>query len=65
MLREYYLYRNLVHCNWGWEGRCDGYYSFNVFDLRNGATIQDGSNSSGTQNRYYNLDIQAITYNLQ
>ena len=54
-----------MHCNWGWEGRCDGYYSFNVFDLRNGATIQDGSNSSGTQNRYYNLDIQAITYNLQ
>lgn len=65
LLKQYYQTRNYVHCNWGWGGSCDGYYSFNVFDLRNGATIQDGSNSSGTQNRYYNLNIRAITYNLQ
>lgn len=65
LLSQYYQTRNYVHCNWGWGGSCDGYYSFNVFDLRNGAKIQDGSDSSGTQNRYYNLNIRAITYNLQ
>lgn len=24
----------LVHCNYGWEGRCDGYYTSGVFDTR-------------------------------
>ena len=24
---------NLVHCNYGWGGSCDGYYSSGVFDL--------------------------------
>ncbi len=23
---------NLVHCNFGWGGKCDGYYAHHVFD---------------------------------
>lgn len=25
---------NLLHCNFGWKGKCDGYYSSGVFDPR-------------------------------
>lgn len=25
---------NLVHCNFGWKGKCDGYYAHHVFDTR-------------------------------
>lgn len=30
-------YCNVVHCNFGWEGKCDGYYNCNVFDVSSGA----------------------------
>ena len=25
---------NLLHCNYGWGGLCDGYYSSGIFDTR-------------------------------
>lgn len=33
--RSYYM----VHCNWGWNGFCDGYYLFGWFDLLNGMNL--------------------------
>jgi hypothetical protein len=65
LLREYYLYRNLVHCNWGWEGVCDGYYETSVFDLNNGAIIPDEGTSGTTKTFCYNLGIDAIIYNFE
>lgn len=38
-----------VHCNFGWGGSCDGYYTYNVFNT-----------SAGN----YNTDNQMITYSL-
>ena len=64
LLREYYLYRNLVHCNWGWEGVCDGYYESNVFDLTDGAIIPDEEDPS-TMHRHYNIQVAALIYNLE
>lgn len=61
---EYHEYRNLIHCNWGWDGKCNGYYVMNVFNLNNGAIIPDGGNS-GTEPKLYNLEIKTLTYNLQ
>ncbi len=38
-----YQTRELVHCNFGWGGRADGYYHFKVFDTRNGPVATDAS----------------------
>ena len=61
---EYYDYRNLIHCNWGWNGKCNGYYVMNIFNLTNGAIVPDEENPS-SESKYYNLKIKALTYNLQ
>ncbi len=65
VLSEYFNTRSYVHCNWGWGGSCDGYYLTNVFNLSNGAEIQDGNTSSGESNVDFSHDIAIITYNLQ
>ena len=28
------LYQNLIHCNWGWNGNCNGYFIIGAFDNR-------------------------------
>lgn len=32
MIPEYTRYKEYVHCNWGWNGGCDGYFIFKAFD---------------------------------
>lgn len=61
---EYYETRDYVHCNWGWNGSCDGYYITNVFKLNNGAPIPD-EGTSGTSNRHYNQYLKALTYDFE
>lgn len=61
---EYYEIRNYVHCNWGWNGSCDGYYITNVFNLSNGAPIPD-EGTTGTSNRHYSQYLKAITYDFE
>lgn len=36
--------RTLVHCNFGWWGRANGYYEFKVFDTTNGPVAFDEDN---------------------
>ena len=31
----------IVHCNWGWNGLCNGFYYTGVFDTRESAVIHD------------------------
>ena len=63
LIGEYYVNRDYVHCNWGWNGSCNGYYITNVFNLNNGAPIPDeGTNGSG--NLYLDSTIVAIKYNI-
>lgn len=63
-IEEFYQYQKYVHCNWGWEGKCDGYYVMNIFDLRYGAPIPDETTPK-KEEKYYNIDIKAMTYNLE
>ena len=32
-------YYNLLHCNWGWNGRDNGYYLSKVFNTNNPANL--------------------------
>lgn len=61
---EYYETRDYVHCNWGWNGNCDGYYITNVFKLNNGAPIPD-ENTSGSMIFTFNMSTLAITYDFE
>ena len=63
-IEEFYQYQRYVHCNWGWQGECDGYYVMNIFDLKYGASIPDESEPT-TRDWHYNQYIQAIVYNLE
>lgn len=60
--------QKLVHCNWGWGGRCNGYYYSGTLDLNNGGVIQDnplGSNGGKeTKKLDFNWWFRLITYKL-
>lgn len=59
---------NLVHCNFGWSGKCDGYYTSGIFNTRtplptNRIDAAKGDiQHAGPEN--YNLSLQLITYSL-
>ena len=39
-----------VHCNWGWHGRCDGYYMSELFNLYEGADYWDENIDNDPEN---------------
>lgn len=60
---EYYC---LVHCNFGWGGKCDGYYWYDLFDttkrldsdkIDTGAGDYAGSNGSADYKFAYNFKM--------
>lgn len=61
---EVYDTRDYVHCNWGWNGNCNGYYYTNVFNLNNGAEIPDENSAVNTNNLNLNYLTIALKYNL-
>ena len=53
-----------VHCNWGWDGRNNGYYISKAFDTNAGAIIYESPGDfqiSGTSNYKYHLQYSIIT----
>ena len=60
---EQILWVNLVHCNYGLRGQCDGYYTSGVFDLQN---VQETIYSIGDKNfsidRNYSSNVHFIEY---
>lgn len=55
-----------MHCNYGWEGTCDGYYTSGVFNPSNqlnldhlDLTIGD---SAGTKPYNFNLELYYYKY---
>ncbi len=59
---------NLVHCNYGNSGLCDGYYTSGIFDTRtplptNRIDTENGDIQHAGQYNY-NLSLQLITYSL-
>lgn len=58
-----------VHCNFGWAGSCDGYYSFAIFDLSTALPDADtvgeinDISSAMTYNRYHD-NMHGVFYSL-
>lgn len=61
-----------VHCNYGWHGACNGFYTYDVFDTRAGAKEYSeaeeeyqknrNANGSGTGNGNYHILTNVITF---
>lgn len=52
-----------VHCNWGWDGWCDGYFLDNIYDTRYRPYLRDEKDiSSGAQTntRQYNFRYNTV-----
>lgn len=60
-----YREQQLVHCNWGWGGSCNGYYSQGVFNLKKGTVdIEEGLGETNSDNNYnFNWFLRVISYN--
>lgn len=61
-----------VHCNFGWSGNCDGYYTFNIFDLTDFVSSEDripeiGDNFGAYSSDSYIYDnlIAIVKYSLE
>ncbi len=56
-------YQIMVHCNFGWDGFCDGFYISGVFDLSNGAeVVAPGDNYFDSTNANYWSGNKLIYY---
>lgn len=59
---------NLLHCNFGEAGKCDGYYSSGVFDMTNMRDDDEYEPDYGdiqyTGLYDYNLELEILTYSL-
>lgn len=51
--------QTLVHCNWGWHGDCNGYFTSGVFRTQE-AEISDGLGQDSEENYWYAFNT--ITY---
>ncbi len=51
--------QTLIHCNWGWNGDCNGYYTSGIFNTRK-ATSYDGYGNYMNKNYWYAFNT--ITY---
>lgn len=51
--------QTLVHCNWGWHGDCNGYFTSGVFKSQQ-AVITDGFGQYQNENYWYAFNT--ITY---
>lgn len=52
---------NMVHCDFGWSGMCNGYYVSGVFKLNDPNSEKDDPNDTG-ENKKYNHHVRIITY---
>lgn len=51
----------MVHCDFGWDGKCNGYYVSGVFKLNDSNIEHDPGTSYGGDTNYNNL-LKVITY---
>lgn len=50
----------MVHCDWGWGGNCNGYFSSGIFNLSSNSNVYDGYHVGHATN--YNYYIKIISY---
>lgn len=55
-------YEHLVHCNWGWDGSCNGYYYSSQFDTNEGPVTRAGE--TGSQRDYYYQYLLKMNVNI-
>ena len=72
IIRGYYLgveheYHTLAHCNWGWDGKYDGYFAGKAFDAVKGCYLADDnaavSQTRGANTKNYTWWFRIVTYN--
>lgn len=52
--------QTLVHCNWGWQGDCNGYFTSGVFNTQKAEIVDADVSQYQTQN--YTWAFSTITY---
>lgn len=65
--REYqYSYlTDYIHCNFGWDGNCDGYYGYTIFDTTYTHPNEPNfGDASEPQDYIFDTNIDIIKYNL-
>lgn len=58
------VYRNYVHCNWGWGGESDGFFLSEVFDKNDSLAILDTKtilDTIPTYDYFYQYDKKLVT----
>lgn len=58
--KSYYQYEQLMHCNWGWDNRANGYYNNGAFNASEGAVVKTSNNSISDQDSYYQFKLECI-----
>lgn len=53
----------MVHCDFGWEGYCNGYFTSGVFNLAGNDVQYDNPKHKGTNDTNYNWYLKIIQYN--
>lgn len=53
----------MLHCDFGWKGKCNGYFTSGVFNLRGKDVIFDDETDAGLVNTNYNWYLKMIKYN--
>lgn len=57
------LYENLIHMNWGWQGRCDGYFDYGILDIAQRVEQDDIDRHPGSLVNYnYNVSTEYYFY---
>ena len=57
----------LLHCNWGWDGKYDGYFAGKAFDALKGCDLADDNaavaQTRGANAKNYTWWFRIVTYN--
>jgi hypothetical protein len=54
----------MVHCDWGWGGTLNGYFTSGVFDLSDSNVLYDNEKHSGYRSHNYKWYKKIITYDI-
>ena len=62
---QYSYTTDYIHCNFGWDGECDGYYGYSIFDTTTTHPNEPNFGDITYTNDYiYNTNLKMIKYNL-
>ena len=54
----------LLHCNWGWSGRCNGYFNIRCFDPNNGEIYDPDVPQYSNSSDEYTWHFRVISYDI-